>query len=141
MAACLMQSVPQARNKEIIEVLHSSADRFNSPDSLYGYGIPDMITALTKLQDIYVKMPDDEIIAGPNPTSGDIELTFREPPENMTVEIISISGKAIFRKEYHEYAGRTLLITELQNEEQGMFFIRLTNSSGVHVLKIIKLRN
>lgn len=141
MAACLMQSVPQARNKEIIEVLHTSSDRFNSPDSLYGYGIPDMITALTKLQDIYVKTPDDEIIAGPNPTSGDFELTFREPPENMTIEIVSISGKTIFRKEYHEYAGRTLLMTELQNEEQGMFLIRIIKSSEVHVLKIIKLRN
>jgi hypothetical protein len=59
----------------------------------------------------------------------------------MTVEIVSISGRIIFKKEFHEYAGRTLLITELQNKEQGMFFLRLIKSTGVNVLKIIKLRN
>ena len=80
MAACLMQAVPQAINTDIIEALHSSADRYNSPDSLYGYGIPDMVNALTKLQDIYVKVPDEETIAGPNPTTGDIEIIFRQPP-------------------------------------------------------------
>ena len=34
MAACLMQAVPAAVNNDIIRVLHSSADRYNSPDSL-----------------------------------------------------------------------------------------------------------
>ena len=50
-------------NTDIIEALHSSADRYNSPDSLYGYGIPDMVIALNKLQDKYVKIPDEESIA------------------------------------------------------------------------------
>ena len=141
MSACLMQAVPQALNNDIIEALHSSADRYNSPDSLYGYGIPDMVIALAKLQDLYVKVPDEETIASPNPTTGDFELIFHQPPENLTVEIISMTGKTIFRKTFAGYAGRTLLITELQNRAQGVYFIRLIKGSSVNMQKIIKLKN
>jgi hypothetical protein len=136
-----MQAVPRALNTDIIEVLHSSADRYNSPDSLYGYGIPDMVIALTKLQDLYVKVPDEETIAGPNPTTGNIEIIFREPTQFLTVEIVTMTGRIIFRKDFHDYAGRTLSITELQNREQGVYFIRLINGTNVNVHKIIKLRN
>ena len=141
MAACLMQAVPQALNTDVIEALHSSANKHNSPDSLYGYGIPDMVLALKKLEDLYVKIPDEESIACPNPTTGDIEITFREPPEKLTIEIISMTGKIVFRKEFSDFAGRTLRITELQNKEQGIYFIRFIKGTGVNVLKIIKLRN
>jgi hypothetical protein len=141
MAACLMQAVPQAINTDIIKILHSSADRYNSPDSLYGYGIPDMVVALAKLQDIYVKVPEEETVAGPNPTTGDVEIIFRQPPEFLTIEIISMTGKLLFRKEFRNYSGRTLQITELENKEQGIYFIRLIKASGISVQKIIKLRN
>jgi serine protease AprX len=141
MAACLMQAVPMALNIDIINVLRSSSDRYNSPDSLYGYGIPEMVTALKKLQELLVRVPDEEMIAGPNPTTGDIEFVFRNPPENLTLEIISMTGKVLFRKVFPEYAGRTILITELQNKEQGIYFIRLTMNGGIIVHKIIKLRN
>jgi hypothetical protein len=141
MAACLMQAVPSALNTDIITALHASADRFNSPDSLYGYGIPDMTIALTKLQDALVKVPEEESIAGPNPTSGDFEITFQEPPGSLSIEIVTMAGKVILRKDINDYAGRTLRITELNNREQGIYFIRLIKPSGINVHKIIKLRN
>jgi serine protease AprX len=141
MAACLLQAVPKALNTDIIEVLHTSADRYNSPDSLYGYGIPDMVNALVKLQDKYITMPLEESIVGPNPTTGNIEIIFRQPPEKLTIEIVSMTGKMIYRNNYQDYAGRSLVITELQNREQGMYFIRIIKGTVVKVYKIIKLRN
>jgi serine protease AprX len=141
MAACLMQAVPKALNTDIIEALQSSADRHNAPDSLYGFGIPDMVFALTKLQDLYIKIPDEVTVAGPNPTSGNIDIIFREPPAFLKVEIISMTGETVFRKEFPEFAGRTLHITELQNREQGIYFIRLISGNGVSIQKIIKIRN
>jgi hypothetical protein len=59
----------------------------------------------------------------------------------MTIEIISLTGKVLYRKDYAEYAGRTLRITELQNREQGIYFLRLIKGTGNYVQKIIKLRN
>jgi len=141
MAACLMQAVPGSINNDIIEVLHSSADRYNHPDSLYGYGTPDIVMALVKLQNLYIKVPDEGIIAYPNPTTGNFEIVFRTPPESFTIEIISITGKLIFRKEFADYAGRILQITELQHREQGVYFLRIKNGTSIKVQKIIKLKN
>jgi len=141
MAACLMQAVPKAINCDIIKALQLSADRYNFPDSLYGYGIPDMGVAITKLQDKYVYLPDDEATASPNPTTGNFEIVFRQPPESITIEIISMTGGLVFRKDYREYTGRTLEVTSLQKREQGIYFIRIIYKTGVKVIKIIKLKN
>ena len=98
MAACLMQAVPAAVNYDIIRVIHSGADRYNSPDSLYGYGIPDMVKALTKLQDLYIEMPDGDAVVSPNPTFGYFEIIFRDPPGDVTLEIFSVTGKLIYQE-------------------------------------------
>jgi len=141
MAACLMQAVPKASNNDIIEALHFSSDRYYTPDSLYGFGIPDMITALNKLQDKYIKVPDEKTLIWPNPTSGNIEIIFLEPPESLTIEILTLTGKTIFRKYLPDYAGRTISISELQDKDQGVYLIRITMGTATTVQKIIKIRN
>ncbi len=141
MAACLMQAVPGAMNTEIIDALRYSADRYSIPDSLYGYGTPDMLKALERLQDIHVNKPDIGSVAGPNPTTGDVEITLREPPGSLIIEIFNASGIIFFRKEFPEYAGRTFRIQDLNNRDQGLYFIRLITGSGTFTHKIIKLSN
>ena len=141
MAACLMQAVPKALNTDIIEVLHSGADRYNNPDSLYGYGIPDIVLALDKLQKLYTKVTNERAELFPNPTTGNFEIIFSSPPENVSIEIVSLTGRLIFRKNFSEYAGRTIIITELQHREQGIYFLRIKDVSGIIVRKIIKLKN
>jgi hypothetical protein len=141
MAACLMQAVPGALNTDIIKVMHSCSDRYNFPDSLYGYGIPDVVLALTELQNQYVKNPDDGILIYPNPTKGNFEIILSEAPENFIVEIITMTGKLIFRKNYSEYAGRDIIISDFQQREQGIYFLKVIDASGVRIRKIIKLKN
>ncbi len=141
MSACLMQAVPEATANDIIQALRKSADRFNSPDSLYGYGIPDMLLTLSQLQNIYAKTPEDGFIIAPNPSTGDIKLIFRETPGLFTAEVITISGKTIFRKTYPEYAGRVIHISEFQYFDQGIYLIRISTPQNVWVKRAIKLRN
>ena len=141
MAACLLQAVPLAHNSDIIEAMHTAGDRYNLPDSLYGYGIPDLGLALTKLQNLYLKIPDKGVILSPNPTTGDFEIIFSSPPENMTIEIFSVSGKLIFRSDYTNFAGRAIIISELQHRPQGLYLVRVTSGSERNVGKIIKINN
>jgi serine protease AprX len=141
MAACLMQAVPRSLNTDIIKVLHSCADRYSHPDSLYGYGIPDIVLALTELQNQYIKNPDNGILVYPNPTRGTFEIILFDPPENFIIEIFSIAGKVIYRKDYSGYAGRIIDVTDFQHREQGVYFLKITDASGVRVRKIIKLKN
>jgi subtilisin family serine protease len=140
MAACLLQAVPRASKNDIIDAFHRSADRYNSPDFLYGYGIPDMVQAIGYLQDKYLKIPESGPIISPNPTSGNFEIIFPTPPQKVTIEIFSVSGKIIFRKDFADYAGRTIFVTELQHAEQGLYLIRITSDTGKTVRKIIKTK-
>lgn len=42
LAACLWQANPQLTNKQVIDIIKKSADRYNNPLLPYGYGIPNM---------------------------------------------------------------------------------------------------
>jgi serine protease AprX len=137
--ACLMQAVPQATNEDIITALHESGDRYNSPDSLYGYGLPDMSLAISKLQDKYVYRPENEIVLGPNPFTSDIEITFREAPGKLTLEIYNTSGKTIISKKYNDYVSRTMTIKDLEYSGSGLYFIRFVTSGGTYTRKVIKI--
>jgi len=50
LAACLWQAYPKLSNKEILDVMKRSANRYNSPELPYGYGIPDMQRAMELAQ-------------------------------------------------------------------------------------------
>jgi hypothetical protein len=139
--ACLMQAAPMATNIEILEALHSSADRYQNPDPLYGYGLPDMISALLVLQQKYVNIPDNDFVISPNPTTGTFEITFRQPPGRLIIEIFSGTGRVLFKQNYDQFAGRVFMINELQNREQGMYIVRLNTENGTFVHKVIKINN
>jgi hypothetical protein len=139
MAACLIQAVPEACSNDIIEAIRFSADRVNTPDYLYGYGIPDMVIALNNLQDKFIRIPEENPVASPNPTTGDFEIIFREQTSTVRIEIFSMTGTMIFGKEFREYAGRRILISELQNRDQGIYLVKTTTDAGTSVQKVIKV--
>lgn len=41
MVACLWQALPNKTASEIINLVRRSADRFSTPDNIFGYGLPD----------------------------------------------------------------------------------------------------
>ncbi len=141
LAACIMQAVPEALNTEVIDAIHLSSDRYYYPDSLYGYGIPDMLKALTILQNLHLGIPDHSFIVVPNPTNGSIEITFHETPERVQIELFTLSGVNIFRKDIGEFAGRRLTLDALINKPQGIYLLRLITGNGTFVSKIIKLND
>jgi serine protease AprX len=141
MCACVMQAVPKAINTDIIEALHKNGDRYNSPDSLYGYGIPDMAGVVTTLQELLITNPEDATILGPNPFTENIEITFKEPPGTLRIMIFTASGQIVVSRTYQEYVGRTLIISDLQDKQQGMYFITLFTSNRTFTHKVIKLNN
>lgn len=141
MCACVMQAVPNAVNTDIIDALHKNGDRINIPDSLFGYGIPNMAGVVIMLQEHFITIPDNETVIGPNPFTGDIEITFKKTPGTLKVMIYTSSGQIIVNRIYKEYIGRTLKISDLQNNQQGVYFITIVTSGGTFSHKIIKLNN
>jgi subtilisin family serine protease len=141
MAACLMQGVPAATNMDIIEALHSSSDRYSSPDSLYGYGIPDLMLAFEKLQDKYLKRPDGPILIYPNPTSGKFKIIFSSSPQILKIEIFTSTGKLISSRNYNSFPGRSIDINIPDYTPEGIYLLRVTDIKGVTTRKVIKTRN
>ena len=139
--ACVMQAVPEASNEDIIIALHESGDKANSPDSLYGYGLPDMAIVIEKLQDKYITSPDDPIIIGPNPFINDLEITFMETPVSLGIEIYNIAGTAIVKRQYSVFISRTLTIRDLEYVRSGLYFIRISTPGGTYTKKVIKINN
>lgn len=54
LAACLWQSLPQLRSSEVIRLLEQSATQAQTPDSLMGYGVPDVYHAYTQVTPLRV---------------------------------------------------------------------------------------
>jgi serine protease AprX len=140
MCACLMQAVPEATNTDIINYLRRSSDRFlTTPDSLYGYGLPDFRNAFISLQESLLSKPENELILGPNPFTDDINITFKQAPGKLRLEIYTATGRLVSKRNFNNYTGRSLRITDLQYAEQGIYIIRLTIDDRVLTHKVIKI--
>lgn len=48
MVACLRQALPNLTAKEIIELVRQSGDNYDTPNNIFGYGIPDFWEAYTR---------------------------------------------------------------------------------------------
>lgn len=139
LCACLMQAVPEATAFEITSAVRSSSDRYNSPDSLYGYGIPDMSAALLSLQGKYLPSGMKNTLTFPNPFREELSIYFKLNPEWLRIEIISVSGSLIYRREFNHYVSRWLLLDDIGSLPPGLYFVRLHTSAGKEVHKVIKI--
>ena len=141
MSACIMQAVPQAINTDIISVLHSGSDRYFTPDSLYGYGIPDIAEAISLLQEKYLSPTDNESIVGPNPFLNHLRITFREVPGQLVVELFDTNGKLLKKLDFNDYVSRSLILNDFRDLKNGMYFLRLKTSGGTFIHKVIRINN
>lgn len=141
MCACIMQALPDATAREIITALHICGDKAAKPDSLYGYGLPDIRKVIDILQPMIILKPGTDIAAGPNPFTDHIDFWFRESPGSLKIEIYTASGYPVWKRQYENYISRTLRINDLKITGQGIFFVRIITVKGSSVHKIIRLNN
>jgi hypothetical protein len=134
-----MQAVPSASNTDIVAALHSASDKYPFPDSLYGYGIPDIASAISQLQEKYLIKPENKSVVGPNPFSNELHITFRENPGQLRIEIYNLSGNLIMKMNNRDYISRSLIINDLQNFGNGIYFIRIFTRGSILVHKVIKI--
>ena len=79
---CLWQAFPEVNNMQVIEVLRRSSDKFLSPDTRTGYGIPDVKAAFVLLlKKLYIQ----QITTGAR-CSANIQFTLKAAAD-MSVDI------------------------------------------------------
>ncbi|RLD64945.1 MAG: peptidase S8 [Bacteroidetes bacterium] len=142
---CLWDANPDMTNMEIIDAVERSADRYNNPDTLYGYGIPNLAAANIilsggKLHDFD---KDDDIDILPNPFTDKIHIIFNSTDtESLKIELLNMQGSLLVYMDnlqritgYNYYA-----IPHLDKLATGMYVIKVTSGSKVFTKKMMKAK-
>ena len=90
MAACLWQANPGSTNIEVIQAVRKSTSRFFKPDSVYGYGIPNLEIA-NGLLGLAPETEEESFLSFtlfPNPVTDHFYLQIFRPEDSGNEEII-----------------------------------------------------
>jgi subtilisin family serine protease len=139
-AACLWQANPQSTASMVKNALIRSGSQYQKPDSLLGYGIPNMLVASTLLSksSFVTGLTVSEWMVFPNPFH--TSFTFFSSGttgSGTTAEINDISGKMVLKT---HFPGPGPYQLDATNLPPGIFFLKLSTPKGTEVHKIIKTK-
>ncbi|MCX6271935.1 MAG: S8 family serine peptidase [Bacteroidetes bacterium] len=141
-AACLWQAHPGASNMDILEAIQKSSDQYANPDSLKGFGIPDMQQADLSLYKPAENHPPGQFYFFPNP-SGDIlsiQVALADY-QDITFEILDETGRVVLPEMIcHAHPGENALqIVDTQVLSEGLYLIHFSAASGKGLFKWLKM--
>jgi serine protease AprX len=143
LAACLWQANPDATCMEIYSSIKESSDRFSSPDSIYGYGIPDFGLADIICKSRYGGVLYEFYSLNVYPTlfTGKISITFYSTIDNtVTITIYSSMGDKIREEMFNVDEGYNEIVQDnLGTLVPGMYMINVRSSKSSLVRKLIKM--
>ncbi|MDR1171006.1 MAG: S8 family serine peptidase [Bacteroidales bacterium] len=137
--ACLWQACPDKGNMEIIDMVKRSADHFQQPDSLYGYGIPDF----SKMKPVKpgTKNKPYTLSVHPDPVTGAFTV-YLSPArhEHINIRIKTPSGQQVF---FHagyisEFNGYELPVDKSIDFTAGMYMVEARTDAGKVTVKAVR---
>lgn len=141
MGACLLQANPYCSAKQIKLAIEQSANQYNKPDSLLGYGIPDFDKA-----DRYLKVNSTlsvntlpEWTVYPNPFTDYLVLNASnsETSKTTTVSIYTIDGVKARQQSFT--SGAEIILNNLANLPNGILILRIDSGEKEERIKLLKL--
>lgn len=133
MIASFWQAVPNLTNQQVLNFVKQSADRYNSPDNLFGYGIPDFQLALNTALSINQNKTNSFVIF-PNPTSNTVSISFPNNYTNATVYFYNTLGQILIEKTI----STSFSNVSLEALNSGVYFYKIESNSFTQSGKIIK---
>ncbi len=136
MSACLWQANPNLRPFKIKQAIHYSADKFNNPDTLYGYGLPNFEEALNILG-ISDQTSASKLLVAPNPATDHFELLVEDINAPLSWILYNIRGQ-IIQTRLEERPDATISFS-LKDQPSGIYFLQVSQSGIVERVKISKI--
>ncbi len=134
-AAVLWQAYPALTSSELMRWIIESGDRYNAPDTQYGYGIPDFQAAFWAITSTGHTSVTGQLKVYPNPFSN---YVFVEAPSDLGgvygMQLYDIRGQAIYAAEITA-PGRIDLPADIR---PGMYIIELNNGTEYFRSRIIR---
>ncbi|MFL9843515.1 S8 family serine peptidase [Flavobacterium rhizosphaerae] len=97
LVACLWQALPNLDNAQILQLIKQSADRYENPDTDYGYGIPDFWLAYKNGKKLQQAM--QKFILYPSPVPDAVTISIPNGIENAMVIFYNSLGQVVVQKE------------------------------------------
>ncbi|WP_081804751.1 S8 family serine peptidase [Draconibacterium orientale] len=142
MAASLWQAYPEKTAVEIKTALEESGHLYNSPDSLQGYGVPNMQVACSLLNpaaaDITTENRSWTIF--PNPVKDRIVLKSATNIQagRLDIKLYALDGRMV--NNWQLPAAPIVTLNNLETTESGIFLLLVKTKDGVETFKINKIR-
>ncbi len=137
MAASLWQMFPEKTAVEIKEAIEMSASQYNSPDSLVGYGIPDMKIAAELLgyQNAETISASANWKIYPNPVKDQISIwSDFAKPDDLQIDLYSLQGQLL--KSWAKNAAPKTNISDLPDLTTGIYVLRIKGKSASESFKL-----
>ena len=130
-----MEAHPKKSNEAIFKALIQSCDKYSSPDSAYGHGIPDLVLAdslLNSFVEIKVINPL-EVSLFPNPASNQMQL-ITEPGSQYSIY------NSIGQKVQTGYLYNWMNFISVAPLPSGNYLLEVYNNKGLARKKFIVAR-
>ena len=139
--ACLWQSAPSFSAEQIRSAVRWTASKASAPDSLYGYGIPNLMSARSSLStSIAESVLQNQFSLFPMPfSSAPILSGSLKVPETIQVEILSVTGKLLRSQSFLPQESFAIQLNEFNAFQPGIYFLRLSTGSSQQVIRAVKL--
>ena len=138
--ACLRQARPYASVQAICDAIRQCSDRVNTPDSYYGYGIPDFSQAMEMLSvnEPMGNTPAHIINVFPNPSNGEVHVALNAV-HKADLTVYDITGRQLFAYSFNGL-NHTTLENFLNTLGAGVYFINAVSEAGNETLKLVLTR-
>nr|WP_319269552.1 S8 family serine peptidase [uncultured Draconibacterium sp.] len=142
MAASLWQAYPEKTAIEIKAAIEASGHLFNSPDSLQGYGVPNIRTASSLLDPLAVKVVEQNKLwtVYPNPVRDRILVQSKHnfQDEEIELKLYTLDGNLV--KNLSIPATPTVTVNGLETLQSGIYLLVVRTKNSSETFKINKIR-
>lgn len=131
--ASLWSVNPDIHRQELIDIVKESAHRYNAPDTVYGYGIPDFHKAMLKVMDLLDthtgKIVDEEWTIEPL-GSGTFTVSLTDPVlsfPSYSFSVLDLNGEIVSSQHFDEGDSLTVVLPDdVRRHDKRVYFLLKT---------------
>ena len=142
-AACLWQTEPDSDYQEVMQAIRESSHLFDNPNNEFGYGIPNFIDAMNRLEDNSIELVEEEALeVFPNPALDQVRLEFLSPSDRLVrLRVTDLAGRLLLEETWDVQVGRNAFVLDLTSVAGGAYFVRVEGGEQVFSQVLIRQKN
>jgi serine protease AprX len=140
--ACLWQANPNMSNHQIMDAVRRSSHQYLNPDTLLGYGIPNLAIAHLILggQEIPDLNKDRRFVVAPNPFHAMMLISFQaNDTQVVKLQLYNMQGRLLQSAEHRKIPGMNVIsFNDLNQLSPGAYVLRILDGQQIFTEKVIK---